>query len=116
MCLHNRVNSPLAYAPLAMSSAFAHATIGTPGQPWGPEEVAQWRARQVRQRSHADDVLANDRDLREQEQQARLVREAQVQQLAERQRQQLAQRPPPPLFNRDRERTNALSSTLDREL
>ena len=41
-----------------MSSAFAHATIGTPGQPWGPEEVAQWRARQVRQRSHADDVLA----------------------------------------------------------
>ena len=58
MCLHNRVNSPLAYAPLAMSSAFAHATIGTPGQPWGPEEVAQWRARQVRQRSHADDVLA----------------------------------------------------------
>lgn len=32
--------------------------IGTPGQPWGPAEVAQWRARQVRQRSHADDVLA----------------------------------------------------------
>ena len=41
-----------------MSSAFAHATIGTPGQPWGPAEVAQWRAHQVRQRSHADDVLA----------------------------------------------------------
>ncbi len=32
--------------------------IGTPGQPWGPEEVARWRARQVRQRSYADDVLA----------------------------------------------------------
>jgi len=32
--------------------------IGIPGQPWGPEEVAQWRARQVRQRSYADEVLA----------------------------------------------------------
>ena len=32
--------------------------IGTPGQPWGPAELAQWRARQVRQRSYADDVLA----------------------------------------------------------
>lgn len=31
--------------------------IGTPGQPWGPAEVAQWRARQRRQRSYADDVL-----------------------------------------------------------
>jgi len=31
--------------------------IGSPGQPWGPEELAQWRARQVRQRSYADDVL-----------------------------------------------------------
>ena len=31
--------------------------IGIPGRPWGPEEVAQWRARQVRQRSYADDVL-----------------------------------------------------------
>lgn len=61
-------------------------------------------------------IQQTDRDQREQEQQARLVREAQAQQLAERQRQQLAQRPPPPLFNRDRERTNALSSTLDREL
>ena len=58
MCLHNRVNPPLAYAPLAMSSAFDYAAIGTPGQPWGPAEVAQWRARQVRQRSHADDVLS----------------------------------------------------------
>jgi len=32
--------------------------IGTPGQPWGPAEVTQWRARQRRQRSHADEVLA----------------------------------------------------------
>jgi hypothetical protein len=32
--------------------------IGTPGQPWGPAEVATWRARQRRQRSYADDVLA----------------------------------------------------------
>ncbi len=32
--------------------------IGTPGQPWGPAELTQWRARQTRQRSYADDVLA----------------------------------------------------------
>lgn len=32
--------------------------IGTPGQPWGDAEKAQWRARQSRQRSYADDVLA----------------------------------------------------------
>ena len=31
--------------------------IGTPGQPWGAEEKAQWRARQVPQRRYADDVL-----------------------------------------------------------
>ena len=31
--------------------------IGTPGQPWGDVERAQWRARQVHQRSYADDVL-----------------------------------------------------------
>src|SRR5690606_5391487 len=30
--------------------------IGTPGVPWGETERAQWRARQVRQRSNADDV------------------------------------------------------------
>ncbi|WP_042426564.1 M14 family metallopeptidase [Comamonas granuli] len=35
-----------------------HAAIGTPGQPWGPAEIAQWRARQVRRRSYADEVLA----------------------------------------------------------
>ncbi|TDK33267.1 DUF2817 domain-containing protein [Luteimonas terrae] len=32
--------------------------IGTPGTPWGEAERADWRARQVRQRSHADDVVA----------------------------------------------------------
>ena len=32
--------------------------IGVPGQPWGPAELAEWRAGQVRQRSYADDVLA----------------------------------------------------------
>lgn len=31
--------------------------IGTPGQPWGAAEKAQWRARQVPQRRHADDVV-----------------------------------------------------------
>ncbi len=31
--------------------------VGTPGQPWGAAERDQWRARQVRQRSYADDVL-----------------------------------------------------------
>ncbi|MES2669766.1 MAG: M14 family metallocarboxypeptidase [Pseudomonadota bacterium] len=32
--------------------------IGTPGQPWGPAEIAEWRSRQVRQRSYATDVLS----------------------------------------------------------
>jgi hypothetical protein len=32
--------------------------IGTPGQPWGPEEKAAWRARQQPQRSYRDDVLS----------------------------------------------------------
>lgn len=31
--------------------------IGTPGQPWTDDDVAAWRARVVRQRSYADDVL-----------------------------------------------------------
>ena len=31
--------------------------IGTPGQPWGPAEVAAWRAAQVPQRSYEADVL-----------------------------------------------------------
>ena len=32
--------------------------IGTPGQPWGDAERAQWRARQQRQRSYHEDVVA----------------------------------------------------------
>ena len=32
--------------------------IGTPGQPWGAAEKAEWRAQQRVQRSHADDVVA----------------------------------------------------------
>ena len=40
--------------------------LGTPGQPWGPAEVQQWRERQVRQRSYADDVLAAIEQLRAQ--------------------------------------------------
>jgi len=32
--------------------------IGTPGRAWQAPEVAAWLARQVRRRSHADDVLA----------------------------------------------------------
>ena len=32
-------------------------TIGTPGQPWGDAEKAQWRALQAKKRSYADEVL-----------------------------------------------------------
>jgi hypothetical protein len=32
--------------------------IGTPGHPWGAEDVAVWRSRQLRQRSYAADVLS----------------------------------------------------------
>ncbi|BCO28343.1 hypothetical protein MIZ03_3243 [Rhodoferax lithotrophicus] len=39
--------------------------IGTAGQPWGPAELAQWRARQVRQRSYADEVLRRIEHLHE---------------------------------------------------
>ena len=39
--------------------------IGTPGQAWGAAELAQWRTRQVRQRSYADDVLTAVDRLRE---------------------------------------------------
>jgi hypothetical protein len=34
-----------------------HEPIGTPGKPWGDAEKAQWRSRQHRQRSYADDVV-----------------------------------------------------------
>jgi hypothetical protein len=40
--------------------------LGTPGQAWGPAEVQQWRARQVLQRSYADDVLSAVEQLRAQ--------------------------------------------------
>lgn len=46
-------------------TAPAFYPIGTPGRPWGAEEVAQWRARQVRHRSYADDVLSAIEGLRE---------------------------------------------------
>lgn len=39
--------------------------IGTPGQPWGEPERSQWLARQRRQRSHADDVVAEVESLRD---------------------------------------------------
>ncbi len=39
--------------------------IGVPGQPWGDAERSQWRARQVRQRSYADDVLGAVERLRD---------------------------------------------------
>lgn len=39
--------------------------IGTPGQPWGDAEKNEWRARQRKQRSYADDVLAVVERLRE---------------------------------------------------
>lgn len=39
--------------------------IGTPGQPWNDADKAQWRARQSRQRSYADDVVTVIDGLRE---------------------------------------------------
>lgn len=39
--------------------------IGTPGQPWGAPELAQWRARQLCQRSYDNDVLAAIEPLQE---------------------------------------------------
>jgi len=41
-----------------MTTSQSTYPIGTPGTPWGPAEVAQWRVRQVRQRSHDADVVA----------------------------------------------------------
>ena len=38
--------------------------IGTPGQAWGPAEVAAWRAAQTRQRSYEEDVLRVIQSLR----------------------------------------------------
>jgi hypothetical protein len=39
--------------------------IGTPGQPWGDAEKAQWLSRQIQHRSYAKDVLRKIEDLRE---------------------------------------------------
>ncbi len=38
--------------------------IGTPGQPWSDTEKAEWRARQTRERSYADEVLSVIESLR----------------------------------------------------
>lgn len=51
-----------------MTSSKATASfypIGTPGTPWGPEELALWRAQQRHQRSHGDDVVAAVERLRD---------------------------------------------------
>jgi hypothetical protein len=40
-----------------MKSSFSPYPIGIPGQPWGVEEVAEWRRQQAKQRSYVDDVL-----------------------------------------------------------
>ncbi|WP_036116234.1 MULTISPECIES: M14 family metallopeptidase [Luteibacter] len=39
--------------------------VGTPGQPWNACDVAAWRARQVKTRTYADDVLRAIEPLRE---------------------------------------------------
>ncbi len=41
-----------------MSTATAFYPVGTPGQAWGPAEVAQWRSRQVRHRSYFEEVAS----------------------------------------------------------
>jgi hypothetical protein len=48
-----------------MSTEQAPYPIGTPGQPWGDAEKAQWLSRQSRQRSYATDVLSVIERLRE---------------------------------------------------
>lgn len=40
------------------ANRFPFYPVGVPGQPWGEAEKALWRERQRRQRSYADDVLA----------------------------------------------------------
>ena len=47
-----------------MSSKPDASSIGTPGLPWGDVERATWKARQIRQRSYAADVLARIEPLR----------------------------------------------------
>jgi hypothetical protein len=41
-----------------------HEPIGTPGKPWGDAEKAQWRSRQARRRSYAEDVVGSIDGLR----------------------------------------------------
>src|SRR5690606_14965525 len=48
-----------------MNTVAAFYPVGTPGQPWGAPERAQWLQRQVVQRSHADEVVAKIDALRE---------------------------------------------------
>ena len=48
-----------------MTATRAPYPIGIAGQPWGAAEKAAWRARQVRQRSYADDVVAKIDGFRE---------------------------------------------------
>ncbi|MBN8739280.1 MAG: peptidase [Lysobacterales bacterium 69-70] len=43
----------------------AHYPIGTPGQPWGAAEKAEWLSRQTRARSYAQDVVSVIGRLRE---------------------------------------------------
>ena len=58
-------------------SAAAFYPIGTPGQPWGDAERAQWLAQQRVQRRYADDVLPVIERLRGQfERQARFIADA----------------------------------------
>ncbi len=40
-------------------------SIGTPGQPWGDAEKAEWRSRQRKQRSYGDDVVSRIDALRD---------------------------------------------------
>lgn len=47
-----------------MSEQSSAGRIGKPGEPWGAPERALWYSRQVRRRSHADDVLARVEALR----------------------------------------------------
>ena len=48
-----------------MTNSDTSYPIGTPGQPWGDAERAQWLAGQRKQRSHADDVLSAIDSLRD---------------------------------------------------
>ena len=46
-------------------NANAPYPIGTPGQPWGPAEIATWRERQRKQRSYEQEVLGAVERLRD---------------------------------------------------